>query len=293
MGDWRIVDMKITLRSGTVEDASECGRINYEAFKSIGAQHNFPPDFPSVEIATDITKMLLAHPKFYSVIAELDGKIVGSNFLDERSIIAGIGPVAVDPPVMNRTLGHQLMQAVMDRAHQRQFPGMRLLQIAWHYRSLALYTKLGFDVRETITAMQGKPLGVNIAGYEVRPACEKELQACNQLCFRIHGHHRAGELLDAIPQSAANVVERQGRITGYSTGIVWFHHAVGETNDDLKALIGATPAFLGPGFLWPSRNSELFRWCLSHGLRVVNQATLMTIGLYNEPAGPYLPSILY
>jgi len=284
--------MKIILRSGTVEDASECGRINYEAFKSIGVQHNFPPDFPSVEIATDITRMLLAHPKFYSVVAELDGKIVGSNFLDERSIIAGIGPVAVDPPVMNSTLGRQLMQAVMDRAH-RQFQGMRLLQIAWHYRSLALYTKLGFDVRETITAMQGKPLGVNIAGHEVRPACEKDLRDCNQLCFRIHGHDRAGELLDAIPQRAANVVERLGRITGYSTGIGWFYHAVGETNDDLKALIGATPTFLGPGFLLPSRNSELFRWCLSHGLRVVNQATLMTIGLYNEPAGPYLPSILY
>jgi predicted N-acetyltransferase YhbS len=287
-----MVEMKITLRSGTVEDASECGRINYEAFKSISAQHNFPPDFPSVEIATDITRMLLTHPKFYSVVAELDGKIVGSNFLDERSTIAGIGPVAVDPPVMNSTLGRQLMQAVMDRARQRQFPGMRLLQIAWHYRSLALYTKLGFDVRETITAMQRKPLGVNIAGYEVRPACEKDLQACNQLCFRIHGHDRAGELLDAIPRSAAKVVERLGRITSCSRGIGWFHHAVGETNDELKALIGAAPAFFGPGFLLPSRNSELFRWYLSHRLRVINQATLMTTGLYNKPAGPYLPSIL-
>ena len=27
--------------------------------------------------------------------------------------------------------------------------------------------------------------------------------------------------------------------------------------------------------------------------RPVNQATLMTTGLYNEPAGAYLPSILY
>jgi hypothetical protein len=68
---------------------------------------------------------------------------------------------------------------------------------------------------------------------------------------------------------------------------------VGETNDDLKALIAAAPSFLGPGLLLPSRNGELFRWCLAHDLRVVAQATLMTIGLYNEPAGAYLPSILY
>ena len=94
-------------------------------------------------------------------------------------------------------------------------------------------------------------------------------------------------------QGSATVVERLGRITGYSTGIGWFNHAVAETNDDLKALIGAATGFLGPGFLVPSRNGELFRWCLSQGLRISTQATLMTIGLYNEPAGAYLPSILY
>lgn len=285
--------MKATLRPGTIEDAKECGRIVYEAFKSICDQHNFPPDFPDVGIATSIVSMLLAHPKFYSVVAELDGKIVGSNFLDERSMIAGIGPVSVDPPVMNSTIGRQLMQAVMNRASERHFPGVRLLQMAWHYRSLSLYTKLGFDVRETISAMQGKPLGLAIPGYVVRAAQEPDLQACNQICFRVHGHDRSGEVLDSIREGTANVVERLNRIIGYSTGMGFFHHAVAETNDDLKALIGAAPAFLGPGFLVPSRNGELFRWCLSQGLRISAQTTLMTIGMYDDPAGAYLPSILY
>jgi hypothetical protein len=43
----------------------------------------------------------------------------------------------------------------------------------------------------------------------------------------------------------------------------------------------------------PSRNSELFRWCLAHGLKVVEPMTLMSLGLYNEPKGAFLPSILY
>jgi len=285
--------MRLILRPGTLEDARECGRINYEAFRSIADQHNFPPEVASVEVATAIVTMRLSHPGFYSVMAELDGKLVGSNFLDERSAIAGIGPVTVDPPAMNGTIGRQLMQAVMERATQRRFPGVRLVEIAWHYRALALYTKLGFDSRETLSALQGKPLALTISGYEVRPAREEDLSACNQLCFRVHGHDRAGELLDAIRQGTANVVERLGRITGYSTGIDWSNHAIAETNDDLKALIGAAPAFLGLGFLVPSRNGELFRWCLSHGLRVASQATLMTLGLYNEPIGVYLPSISY
>ncbi|MEW6246638.1 MAG: GNAT family N-acetyltransferase [Nitrospirota bacterium] len=285
--------MNVRLRPGTAADAKECGRIQYEAFKSIGQQHNFPPDFPSVEAATDVVTMLLSHPRFYSVVAEVDGRVVGCNFLDERSTIAGIGPVSVDPPVMNSTLGRQLMRAVMDRAVERRIPGVRLLQIAWHYRSLALYAKLGFEIRETISGLQGPSLRLKIPGYDVRPARPEDAPACNALCFHVHGHDRAGELADAIRDGTANVVERLGRITGYSTAIGWFHHAVGETNDDLKALIGAAQSFLGPGFLLPSRNGELFRWCLANNLRVVAQATLMTIGLYNAPTGAYLPSILY
>ena len=285
--------MNVRLRAGMLGDAGDCGRIQFAAFESIARQHNFSPDFPSVEASTDVAAMLLSHPGFYSVVAESDGRVVGCNFLDERSTVAGIVPVSVAPLFMNGTIGRQLMQAVMHRATEQRFPGVRLLQLAWHYRSLALYAKLGFEIRETISGLQGEPLALRIPGYEVRPAREDDLAACNQLCFRVHGHQRAGELLDAIRQGAASVVERGGRITAYATGIGWFHHAVGETNDDVKALIGAAPAFLGPGFLLPSRNGELFRWCLQHKLRVVAQATLMSVGLYNEPAGAYLPSILY
>ena len=75
--------------------------------------------------------------------------------------------------------------------------------------------------------------------------------------------------------------------------VVFFGHAVGENNEDLKALIGAAPAFLGPGFMVPTRNGELLRWCLDKGLRINQPMTLMSMGLYNEPAGAFLPSIIY
>ena len=66
-----------------------------------------------------------------------------------------------------------------------------------------------------------------------------------------------------------------------------------ESNLDLQALIAAADGFGGSGILVPTRNAELFRWCLANGLRVVEPMTLMTVGLYNEPAGAYLASILY
>jgi predicted N-acetyltransferase YhbS len=281
-----------TLRPGRPEDAAEAGRICYEAFRSIAGRHNYPDDFPSAEVATGLVSGLLANPGFYSVVAELDGRIVGSNFLDERSVIGGVGPITVDPGVQDRRIGRQLMQAVLDRASARQLAGVRLLQSAYHTRSFALYARLGFQVRREIACMQGPPLGVTIPGRVVRPATETDLDSINRVCRSVHGHDRGGEALDAIRAGTATVVEHAGRVTGYATAMAFFGHAVGETVDDVKALIGAAAAFDGPGILVPA-DSPLLKWSLDHGLRVVQLMTLMTLGLYNEPTGSYLPSILY
>ena len=120
-----------------------------------------------------------------------------------------------------------------------------------------------------------------------------DLEECNRLCRSVHGHDRGGELRNAIDQATAVVAERDGRIVAYATMIGFFGHTVGETNSDVQALIAKADAFLGPGILVPTRNAGLFRWCLENGLRVVQPMTLMTVGFYNEPAGAYLPSILY
>ena len=293
-GDFRTDSrMGVKVRLGTPNDAEICGRICHHAFKTISEAHGFVPDFPAPEVAIDVLTRLLANPKFYSVVAEVDGHIVGSNFLDERNAIAGVGPITVDPTVQNRAIGRRLMDAVHERAAERNFAGLRLIQAGFHTRSLSLYAKLGYDVCEHLACMQGKALGVSIEGHVVRPAAEADLDNCNRLCQRVHGHHRGGELGDAIAKCSATVVEHDGRVTGYATGIGFFGHAVGETNQDLKALIGAAQEFAGPGFLLPTRNGELFRWCLSCGLRITQPMTLMSKGLYNEPAGAFLPSILY
>jgi GNAT superfamily N-acetyltransferase len=268
-------------------------RICFEAFKAIDDEHNFPWDFPSAEVATGLLKTMLSNPGFYAVVAENEGNVVGSNFLDERGAIAGVGPISVDPASQNETIGRRLMGAVLDRASERHAAGVRLLQSAFHNRSLCLYTKLGFETRETISKINGAPLDLKFPGYDVRPARATDLAACNALCQRVHGHHRGGELGDAIKAGTACVVEHLGRITAYATDVAFFAHAVAETNEGLKALIGAAPDFPGGGFLLPPRNGEMFRWCLQNDLRLVHQMTLMTIGLYNEPAGAYLPSVLY
>ncbi|NEP18037.1 MAG: GNAT family N-acetyltransferase [Leptolyngbya sp. SIO4C1] len=286
-------DETLQLRRGTSTDAQICAEICYEAFKAINDRHGFPPDFPAVEVTLEMMSALFTHPETYSVVAERAGQVLGSNFLLEGSAIAGVGPITVAPNIQNVSVGRRLMEAVLDRARQQGFAGVRLVQAAFHNRSLSLYTKLGFDVQEPLANLQGQPLNLNIPGYLVRAATEADLAACSRLCQQVHGFDRAQELRQAIQQGTATVVEHCDRITGYATVIGFFGHAVGATNEDIKALIGAAQTFAGPGFLMPTRNSQLFRWCLEHGLRVVQPMTLMSLGLYNPPQGAFLPSILF
>ena len=285
--------MNLSLRLGAVDDADRCGKICYEAFKAIAEHHNFLPDVPSPEVGAANFARWLSNPGYYVVVAELDGCIVGSNVLDERSTIAGVGPLMVAPAVQNRTIGRQLMQAVLQRVAEQGCPGVRLVQAAYHSRSLCLYTKMGFEVRELLVNVQGPPLALQVPGYTVRQAFEEDFEECNALCRHIHGHDRNGELLEAIQQGTATVVQHGNYITAYATVLGFWGHAVGKNNIDIQALIGAAPEFVEPGFILPARNRELFGWCLKHGLRMREPLTLMSMGLYNEPQGVFLPSIVY
>jgi GNAT superfamily N-acetyltransferase len=281
------------LRRAQPADAEVCGRICYEAFTTLNKKFNFPPDFPSPDVAQGVLSSMFGHPDFFCVVAEQSGKILGSNCMDERGAIAAIGPITVDPAAQNKTVGRQLMMATMDRAAERRFVGVRLVQAAFHSRSMALYAKLGFDIREPLVVMQGPAIGEVPEGCVMRPAIVDDIEQCNALCHHVHGHDRSGELSDAVREGTARVVERNGRVTAYASVIGFSGHAVAENNSELEALLSGADAFAGPGVLVPTRNTSLFRWCLNRGLRVVEPMTLMTVGLYNEPDGAYLPSILY
>ena len=283
----------VVIRRATPEDAEACGKICFEAFDTLARHHNFPPDFPSPEVAVAVLRMMFSHPSFFCVVAQLEGKLIGSNCLDERSSITGAGPITIDPHVQNRSAGRLLMEAVLARAAEKKSSGVRLVQAAYHSRSLSLYAKLGFVVREPLACMQGPAIQKTPSGYRVRPASAEDTGACNRLCVQVHGHDRSGDLMESIEQGTAVVAERDGKIKGYASSVSFFGHAVAESNQDLQSMLSAASAFGGPGILVPTRNAELFRWCLENGLRVTQMMTLMTMGLYNEPAGAYLPSILF
>lgn len=157
--------MKVTPRRANAADAARLGEICYRAFKAIAEAHNFPPDFPSPDAAAALLAGYISHERIFSVVGEIDGKIVGSNFLDERNPISGLGPITVDPALQNDGAGRVLMHAVLRRSQERGSAGIRLVQAGYHNRTLALYLKLGFEAREQLACIQGPAVGRAVADH--------------------------------------------------------------------------------------------------------------------------------
>lgn len=287
-------DLVPLVRPATLADAEDSGRICFEAMTKVADQHGFPPDFPSADVAIMGVVGMINHPKFHCLVAEVDGRIIGSMFVDERSTIYGLGPLTVDPVVQARGAGTAMLRTVQDRCAQHGAQGQRFMQAAFNTGTLSMCAKLGYVVREPFAVLQGDPSGLPApTGRTVRPATEADATDCNALCVRAHGHDRAGELGEAISNGLATVAERDGRIVGYTTSVAFYGHSVAEGNDDLVALIAATAAFGGPGILVPLRNAELLRRCLDGGLRMTYMMNQMSTGTYQEPRGAVLASSLY
>jgi predicted N-acetyltransferase YhbS len=282
----------INCRAYKPEDAARCSQICYTAFGDINQRHGFPPDFPKVDLAVGLFHLMGAVPTVRGFVAENEQGIIGSNFL-WTGTIGGIGPLTVDPATQDRGAGRQLMQCVIDEAAAQNLPGIRLVQAAYNGRSMSLYTRLGFAVREPLACLQGTPIRQRFAGCEVRKMTPEDLEPACALCRDVHGHDRRGEVAASIAEGNATVVQRDGIIAGYSTDIGFFGHAVAMDDVALMALIGAAPRISGPGFLLPTRNTRVFRWCLENGLRYVQPMTLMSQGFYNDPRGSFISSILF
>jgi len=290
--------MSLRIRPIEQNDAESCGKIGYEAHKTVSSAHGYPSEQPCEEFGIELIRRLLENPNSWGVLVERQGKTLGSIFLHKfpPSPVAVIGPLTVHPSAEGG-VGRMLMDAALTRARQQNHDQVRLVQSPSHIRSFVLYTKSGFTLREPLFLMQGEPLKKRVSDTSNTNvhlvSDDNVISVCNDLCKSVYGFSREMELRQAKDQGVATMIEQDGVITGYAAGIGIFGHAVAKSNEELKALISNAPAIFGPGFFAPARNHELINWLLENGFRIGWPANLMTIGPYQEPQTPFLPSLAY
>jgi N-acetylglutamate synthase-like GNAT family acetyltransferase len=302
--------MSVTIRPIEQSDAEACGKIGYLAHRTISSAHGYPSEQPSEEFGIDLVKRLLGNPNSWGFLAEeKQGHILGSIFIHKfsPSPIAVIGPLTVHPSAESSGSGRLLMDTALNKAHEQNLEKIRLVQSPSHIRSFVLYTKCGFILREPLFLMHRSSQQVEEDSTTisiptrsiavVRPVkYQNDISECNELCKKTHGFTREMELRQAKSQGVATLIEHDNIITGYAAGIGIFGHAVARSNEDLIALIAnasASSSIIGPGFFVPARNHVLINWLLENGFRIGWPANLMTIGPYQEPLTPFLPSLAY
>ena len=276
------------------QHVGEMGRICYEAFKELHDRHRLPLDVPSATLARQLLGMMVSRSDFYSVVALLEGQVVGSNFLCFSDPVAAIGPITVEPGLQGQGIGLALMQDVVEHGRRRGIERIRLMQETINAGSLSLYASMGFDSREEVAYLQAAAAPAE--DPSVRPVTDQDLAAVEKLSADIYQTSRRNEVAAAIRYGFTPLLrQRDGRVTGYLIPGL-FGHGVAESADDACALVGEMARRLPPEaarFFCPVRQANFYRQVLKMGCRTIKVLTLMTLGPYEPPREVWLPSVLY
>lgn len=284
--------MAIELVPATELEIPRLSQICHEAFSALHDRFGIERDIPSAEVGEMIIGQTVKRPDYTGVMAMLDGKVVGSNFLTFADEVAGVGPITVDPAVQSKGIGRTLMRWVIDEAWRREIRQVRLFQEALNTTSLSLYTSLGFDWRDTGVLMQATPA----AGEdpEVRPVTMEDLPVIADISRQAYGFSRAGDAAQLIEWQVPGFLKlRDGKPMAYLFGTL-FGHAGAETDEELLGLAAQAALHLPPPlakFICPMSKDGLFRKALATGHRTVKLLSYMSLGDYTPPAGAHFPSI--
>jgi len=297
------------------EDLKTAAGICQEAFNAFNASVGLGPEFPPTDVV-DVPSGILndAFKEGFQgfVAVNADGEVVGSNMVDMRDDVAGIGPITVSTSVQSGGVGKLLMKAVMKAAAEKGMRSVRLAQVASNRGSFSLYLGLGFDPYYACGQYEGfltpeAASGDSPGALACQPLAEGLVEACSRLHFRVCGLHRRGDIAAAVggPNPACVVLDASGAVVAYTTGSFLSGHTVAASEEAFKSLVAAQSravqtaqaagAPLAPTtFFVPHRYPQLLRWLARSGFRLQRQVTQMGYGPYTQPAnGFYFPSISY
>lgn len=292
MGLVSFLHMNLELVPATKEHIALLGDICHRAFSSLHDRFGIERDIPDTQIGEMIISQTVLRDDYTGVMAVLDGRIVGSNFLTFGDEVAGVGPITVDPEVQSRGIGRQLMQWAVDEARRLGIRQTRLFQEALNTTSLSLYTSLGFEWRGAALLMTA-PAAEN-AHPDVRPITTDDLAAIEELSKRAYGFSRAGDAAKLLEWKTPGFIKiTDGEPLAYQFATL-FGHAGAVTDEELLGISSQSALHLPPAlrkYILPLSRSSLLPMALASGHRVEKMLSYMSLGDFTPPPGSYFPSI--
>ncbi len=285
--------MSIILRSTCPDDFQTLSRICHLAFNTLHEHHRVSQDVPTEEVGQLIIGGVMNRPDYVGIVAEEDGRILGSNFLLLADEVCGVGPITVDPTVQSRGVGRLLMRWAIDEARRRRGDNvnLRLFQEAINTTSLSLYTSLGFRWREAAALMLPKPIDSD--DPTIREMVAGDLPELDRLSKVQFGFSRINDAKQLLNMKLPGFVKlRNGKVVGYQIATL-FGHAAAESPEDLLALSSSTARHVPPPMavnIVPM-NQPVFALALSKGFRVAKVLNYMSLETYLAPYGNHFPSI--
>ncbi len=120
--------------------------------------------------------------------AEMEGRLVGSNFAADWGAVGFFGPISVEPELWNRKVAQQLLEPTMDLFAKWGTRHVGLFTFAQSAKHVGLYQKFGFWARFLTAIMacpvKARPTGPGVSKFsEVAGGQRHEaLARCRELC---------------------------------------------------------------------------------------------------------------
>lgn len=158
------------LRTDELPEADAVRRLAFGTFLGLPDPLSFRGD------ASPVRTRYLADPAG-GFAAEVDGDLVGTNFVVDWGSVGFFGPVSVRPDLWDRGIARHLVAAVLDEFARRETRHMGLFTFGHSPKHVALYQRFGFWPRFPI-AIMGKPIGPVVS--EVKWSAFSDLPAARQ-----------------------------------------------------------------------------------------------------------------
>jgi GNAT superfamily N-acetyltransferase len=137
--------MDFQIRNMTKADIDRVGEIIYEGFTAVASTYGYTSNVSSLQEGKLIAWAMFHHGPSEKLVAEVDNRVVGSTCLSLRGDVAGLGPSVIDPHFQGKSIGRELISAVLKKAEN--LGSIRTILEAFNPAVFALiYFSLDFEL---------------------------------------------------------------------------------------------------------------------------------------------------